>query len=230
MRDTVGRAEQQRDLGEAPAADGAIRGHEGGVLGRTPVELGERGAAKLGDSGVDGRLELRELGPERMLGVGVVDVVVGRPEEEVGVEAVELGDGVGEVRVDGREGLAAGGYRREEEREWLFVGVVVGVGVGVLAGEVAEEGGGERDEDGGDGVAAEGRVPLLDLAPEELLDEHLLRVLWLLSGSPSRRTRRRRLLRVAETLAAGQAVYLLFSGWAGNYIGFDTWLVTRPTR
>jgi len=78
--------------------------------------------------------------------------------------------------MDGREGLAAGGYRGEEERERLLisVGIAFRVGVGRLADKVAEEGGGERDDDGGDGVAAEGRVPLLDLAPEQLLEKHLL--------------------------------------------------------
>jgi hypothetical protein len=200
VRDTVGRAEQQCDLGEAGAADGGIGGHECGVLGRAPVELGERGASEVGDGGVDGRLELREGRPERMLGVGVVDVVVGGA-EEVGVEAVELGDRVGEVCVDGREGLAARDYLREEERERLFIRVGVGR---VLAGEVAEEGDGERDDDGGDGVAAEGRVPLLDLAPEQVLHKHLLRSRGFSQTSPP-----------AKRFSS------FISGWAGKDMGFD---------
>ena len=174
MGHAVGGAEQHGNLSEARAPGRAIRGHEGGVLGRAPVELGERGAAELRDGGVDGRLELWELGAVRVVGVGVVDVLGAGAEEEV---RAEEGVRVRVVGVGGREGLAAGGHRGEEERERLLVGAGPGVrvGVGRSAGEVAEEGGGERDDGGGDGVAAEGRVPLVDLAAEQLLEKHLLR-------------------------------------------------------
>jgi hypothetical protein len=130
------------------------------------VELGECGTSESGDGRIDGRLELREGGPERV--VGVVDVVVTGAEEEVGVEAVELGDGIGQVRVEGREGLG-----RHQGR---VIRVGAEAGVRVLAGELAEEGGEERDDDGGDGVATEDRVPLLDIAAEQLLHEHILRL------------------------------------------------------
>lgn len=174
----VGGAEQHGDLSEAGAADCAVGGHEGGVLGRAPVELGERGAAELRDGGVNRGLELREGWPERAVGVAVV--IVGGVEEEVGVVAVEEGDRVGVVGVRRRERAAPGGDGREEEGERLGVVVAAlgvftaGVRVGRPAGEVAEEGGGEREDDGGDGVAAERGVPLLDLAPEKLLQKHLL--------------------------------------------------------
>ena len=77
-----------------------------------------------------------------MVGVGVEDVFVAGAEEDVGVEE---GVGVGVVRVDGCEGLAAGGYRGEEERERLLisVGIAFRVGVGRLADEVPDEGGGD---------------------------------------------------------------------------------------
>jgi hypothetical protein len=60
----------------------------------------------------------------------------------------------------------------------------------VLAGELAEEGGEERDDDGGDGVATEDRVPLLDIAAEQLLHEHLLRLHGFSRSYPSRRRHR----------------------------------------
>jgi hypothetical protein len=57
----------------------------------------------------DGRLELREGGPERVVGIEVVDVVVVGAEEEVRVEAVELGDGSGRCAWRGAKGWVDAG-------------------------------------------------------------------------------------------------------------------------
>lgn len=147
--DGVGGAEEEGDLGEGGTAKRAISGDPGSVLGGAPIELREHGATEIGDGASDGGLKVRERW----------GVVIG---VRIGVHGGERGGGI-DAGGSAGERIEAGGGSGEEETGRVSGGMGIG-----LAEEVADEGIGERMEEGFDGVRLEAWVPVVDLASPEL--------------------------------------------------------------